>query len=202
MLNRVWNQALTAGAQFIGGLGFIVGLRLGTEEPRFTVEKDLGGIQVRRYRSRIAAETTVSADEESARTTGFRRLAGYIFGGNQPQVKIAMTAPVQQTGSKAGEWVIRFFMPSDRTLDSLPAPDDGAVRLVRVPEEQVAVLRFTGDRSPKAIAARTNELLDALRGSGYEPHGHPVTWLYDPPWTLPFRRRNEVAVPVLVAASP
>lgn len=191
------SQVFKAGSEVVGGVGSVLGLRFATEEPHFMVEQDLGCVQIRRYGSRIAAETTVSADEESARTTGFRRLAGYIFGGNRPQTKIAMTAPVQQAGSSAEDWVIRFFMPSGRTLDSLPDPDDESVRLVRVPEERVAVLRFTGDRSPKAIADRTDELLSRLRDSGYEPHGHPVTWLYDPPWTLPFRRRNEIAVPVL-----
>ena len=77
-----------------------------------------------------------------------------------------------------------------------PEPDDDAVRLVEVPAETVAVLRFSGDRSERAVESRTMELLEVLRDKKIETRGEPVAWFYDPPWTVPFRRRNEVAVPV------
>ena len=92
--------------------------------------------------------------------------------------------------------MIRFFMPAKWSLATLPVPDDDAVRLVEVPAETFAVLRFSGDRGPRAIAERTDELLNTLRDKGFEPTGEPVAWFYDPPWTVPFRRRNEVAVPI------
>jgi len=82
------------------------------------------------------------------------------------------------------------------TMDTLPEPNDHEVGLVTVPGETVAVLRFTGDRGSAAVAARTTELLDELKDTAFNPTGTPVGWFYDPPWTLPFRRRNEVAVPV------
>jgi SOUL heme-binding protein len=195
----------------------IVGIRGGTEEPPHTVQKLAGGVEIREYAPRIAAETTVSAGEEEARNAGFRRLAGYIFGDNGGQAKIAMTAPVAQqrpAGTKIamtapvaqsagddGSWVIRFFMPAKWTLEELPTPNDDRVRLVTVPAETVAVLRFTGDRDAKAVATRTAELRDALRARGYRETGEPTAWFYDPPWTLPFLRRNEVAIGV-TAGSP
>ena len=88
-------------------------------------------------------------------------------------------------------------MPSKWTMDTLPQPDDDNVRLVTVPGETVAVLRFSGDRSPDAVAARRSELLKTLSSNGMQTAGEPVAWFYDPPWTLPFRRRNEIAVPVV-----
>ncbi len=204
MLNKI------AGAlrQVAEGAGTIVGIRHGTEEPSFTVERRIGDVEIRRYGSRIAAETTIDANEEAARNEGFRRLARYIFGGNQGKTKIAMTAPVvQERGQKiamtapvaaqrsgAGQWVIRFFMPSEHTLDTLPRPNDERVLLVTVPAERVAVLRFSGVASPEAVTARTEELLKSLRDNDIQPSGEPLTWFYDPPWTIPFRRRNEVAV--------
>ena len=188
--------------------GTVVGIRSGTEEPPFTVERRLGDVEIRRYGPRIAAETTVDADEDAARNEGFRRLARYIFGGNTSKTKIAMTAPVaQQQGEKiamtapvaaqrdaADQWVIRFFMPADRTLDSLPIPEDDRVRLVNDAPERVAVLGFSGIPSPTSVAARTKELLTTLRANSLEPAGEPLAWFYDPPWTIPFRRRNEVVV--------
>ena len=194
--------------------GSVVGVRHGTEEPAYTVEQLTSGVEIRRYGSRIAAETTVAADEEAARSAGFRRLAGYIFGGNHAETKIAMTAPVAQqvgatrgetismtapvseTAGSNGEWVIRFFMPAEKTLESLPQPNDRAVRLVHVPEEAVAVRRFSGSISSRAVASQTDQLMRTLRENGFEPTGTPAAWFYDPPWTLPALRRNEIAVPV------
>jgi hypothetical protein len=174
----------------------IVGIRLGTEEPQYIRRPLTDTVEIRRYGPRIAAETTVAGDENRARYIGFRRLAGYIFGGNHRDEQISMTAPVAQSRNTSGEWTIRFFMPSKWTMETLPAPDGDQVRIVEVPGETVAVLRFSGDRGPDAVAARTDELLDALRGQDIEPAGDAVAWFYDPPWTLPFRRRNEVAVPI------
>lgn len=208
MLSRVVNVAEQVADAALG----IVGVRVLTEEPSHTTKKLTDTVEIRRYEPRIAAETTVEgSDEEKARSDGFRRLAGYIFGGNQGSQKVAMTAPVSQ-GSAKGEkiamtapvstssdengWIIRFFMPSKWTMATLPTPNDERVRLVEVPAESVAAVRFTGSRSPDAIAAKTKELLDALSAKGVETAGEPVSWFYDPPWTLPFRRRNEVVVPI------
>lgn len=210
MLDKIAGALTQVAGQVAEAGGSIVGIRSGTEEPPFTVQRRLGDVEIRRYGARTAAETAIAADEEKARNEGFRRLARYIFGGNTSQTKIAMTAPVaQQQGQKiamtapvaaqrgtTGEWVIRFFMPADHTLETLPTPNDERVHLVTVPAETVAVLRFTGIASPEAIAARTGELLAALRRAGLDSVGDPVTWFYDPPWTIPFRRRNEIAVGV------
>lgn len=190
----------------------IVGIRSGTEEPPHTVQKLGDGVEIRRYETRIAAETTVTDDEEGARNAGFRRIAGYIFGANHGTSKIAMTAPVAQQKTKgtkiamtapvaqsAGpgdDWVIRFFMPSTWTMGELPTPNDDRVRLVSVPPETVAVLRFNGNRDAKAVAERTEQLQNTLHAYGFDAIGDPTAWFYDPPWTLAFLRRNEVAIPV------
>ena len=208
------NQLRTVFTQVVESVCSVAGIRVGIEQPLHSVEPLIDGVEIRRYGLRIAAQTTVLANEEAARNTGFRRLAGYIFGANHQREKIAMTAPVDQKAIRGGGQkiamtapvskssgadggsVVRFFMPAGWTMDTLPEPNDDEVSLVTVPGETVAVLRFTGDRGSAAVAARTTELLDALKDTAFEPTGTPVGWFYDPPWTLPFRRRNEVAVPV------
>jgi hypothetical protein len=204
------NTIADAVGQIAQGVGNIFGIRLGTEEPAFTVEREVDGVEIRRYGPRIAAETAIGADEEAARNQGFRVLAGYIFGANssgdtiamtapvaqQPSEKIAMTAPVATQRTPSGEWLIRFFMPSKYTLESLPTPNDDRVRLVTVPAETVAVLRFTGNIDPDAVSARTGQLLKVLYRNDIESTGDPLAWFYDPPWTLPCLRRNEVVVGV------
>lgn len=198
----------------------VVGMREGTEEPRFEIHARLGDLEIRDYGPRLAAETLVSAkavqgDEAAARNEGFRRVAGYIFGGNRSGEKIAMTAPVAQaTAAPAkgetiamtapvaqnreagGGWRIRFFLPADRIWERLPVPNDPAVELVRVPGERMAVLRFSGDRGADAVAMRSADLLRALEASAWRATAAPVAWFYDPPWTIPGLRRNEVAVAV------
>ncbi|WP_285033840.1 heme-binding protein [Mycolicibacterium sp. lyk4-40-TYG-92] len=208
------NQMRTFTTQVLSPVTSTVGIRSGLEEPPYDAEPLAGGVQIRRYGRRIAAQTSVEGDEEHARNAGFRRLAGYIFGANHQSGgiamtapvgqqrrtdtgrKIAMTAPVEQQGSQAGGWVIRFFMPAGSTLESLPTPDDERVELVEVPAETVAVLRFTGDRGADSIARHTDHLRDTLRDYGFAVAGDPSAWFYDPPWTLPWRRRNEIAIPV------
>lgn len=188
----------------------VVGIRGGTEEPHYDVVERVGDAELRAYAPRLAAETVVSGSAEAARGEGFRRLAGYIFGGNAGGSRIAMTAPVAQADAGAGQriemtapvaqapagagWSIRFYLPAD--IANPPAPRDARVHIVTVPGETVAVLRFSGIASDGAIAAQRARLLGLLALGAWAPSGPPVTWFYDPPWTLPPFRRNEVAVPV------
>lgn len=190
-----------------------VGVRSGTEEPAFTEVARVGAVEIRTYGERIAAQTVVTGSSEAARNRGFQRLAGYIFGGNTARTSIAMTAPVAQAGDGRSQsiamtapvaqgavgqdrWTIQFFMPSEYTMASLPVPRDPSVVLAVVPAETYAVLRFSGLGSARAVAEKEAELDAALTGSGWAAAGDPVVWFYDPPWTLPPLRRNEVAVRV------
>lgn len=189
----------------------VVGIRSGTPEPKYSVIDHVDAIEIRHYEPRIAAETIIQGSAEQARNQGFRRLAGYIFGGNHVGTKIAMTAPVAQGQSASiamtapvaqsrtdsGGWTIRFFMPAAYTMATLPVPNDPGVRLVSVPAEDYAALRFSGSRSPATVAHEQARLLAALNSSSWQADGDPVAWFYDPPWTLPMFRRNEVAVPVV-----
>ncbi|WP_397415759.1 SOUL family heme-binding protein [Phenylobacterium sp.] len=184
--------------------------RAATEQPAYTVLQRVGSVELRRYGPRLAAETTVRGDEVSARNKGFQAIAGYIFGGNKGKTsiamtapvaqakaeKIAMTAPVAQAPSADGAWRVQFFMPAKYTRATLPTPNNPEVRIVELPSEQFAVLRFSGLAGRTSVAARTKELSDKAAAMGWKVTGPPVVWFYDPPWTLPPMRRNEVAFPV------
>jgi hypothetical protein len=185
------------------------GLRVGAEQPRYVVLVTSGAVEVRRYEPRIAAETTVAGDPLAARNEGFRRIAGYIFGGNQKRTGIAMTSPVAQGASQeiamtspvaqemsATGWKVQFFMPSTYALQDLPTPNDPSVNLVSLPPQTFAVLRFSGSRDPRAVERRQAQLIAHVSANGWTQLGKPVAWFYDPPWTLPFARRNEVAIEV------
>ncbi|MBU8538824.1 heme-binding protein [Roseomonas tokyonensis] len=190
----------------------MVGVRSGTEEPAFDLWEQANGLEIRRYAPRLAAETEVAADEAASREQGFRLLAGYIFGGNRGAVRIAMTAPVAQEAvspqpvriamtapvaqsATASGYRIRFFLPA--ALRDPPVPEDPRVRVVEVPAETVAVLRFSGSTSPQSVADATARLRAALGDTTWQAKGPATAWFYDPPWTIPALRRNEVAVPVV-----
>ena len=202
-------RALPFVSALLLGACSVVGVRSGTEEPRYRTVDRIGAVEIREYGPRIAAETTVEASQLDARSEGFTRIARYIFGGNTAKSSIAMTAPVAQASASIamtapvdqsrvqGGWTIRFFMPAQYTLDTLPVPNDPSVHLVGVPAQTMAVLRFTGARGPEAIAQRQAELMQALAPSRWRIAGAAVAWFYDPPWTLFFLRRNEVAFPVV-----
>ena len=191
----------------------VVGIRGGAEEPAYTVVRTVSpALEIRRYEARIAAETVVAGDERGARGEGFRRLAGFIFGGNEAAASIAMTAPVSTVRSEvapsetiamtapvatartAEGWRVRFFMPAKYTMETLPRPRDGRVAIVAVPPAVYAVYRYSGSISAEGTAKAQGELRRLLEGSGYAAEGEVVNWFYDPPWTLPPLRRNEAAV--------
>lgn len=134
------------------------------EQPSYTVIRSLGDVEVRDYPPMIVAEVEVSGERKRAINAGFRMIADYIFGNNSPSKKIPMTAPVtQQAGeniamtapvsqqSAGGAWRVRFVMPSGYTLETLPTPNNAAVKLVVVPAERFAVIRFSGLAGDEAV---------------------------------------------------
>lgn len=186
------------------------GYVLAVEEAAFrSVLKD-GVYELRDYPALVVAETLVRGGQKEAAGQGFRRLAGYIFGGNRSRAKIAMTAPVAQrpTSEKIamtapvgqtpiGEgWVVRFTMPSGYTLATLPEPVDPNVRLRETPPARYAVVRFSGLAHPDDVARQTAWLSTWIAQRKLTPTGPATLAQYNPPWTLWFLRRNEVMTPV------
>jgi SOUL heme-binding protein len=109
--------------------------------------------------------------------------------------KIAMTAPVEVTSSHSG-LVVRFFMPAKYSKEQLPEPSDPRVKLIELPPTTVAVLRFSGSTGDAAVTIYTVLLMKALQSKKWKVAGPATALFYNPPWTLPFLRINEVAIPV------
>ena len=182
------------------------------DEPDYTVISKLKGAEVREYAPLIRAETVVSGPYKESLNTGFRILANYIFGGNTSEQKIAMTAPVGAEASRSGEkiamtapvgaeatergWTVSFVMPAKYTLDTLPRPLDARITLRQVPAARVAALRFRGWAGEASVAEHKAELAGIIAEAGLVALGEPTVAQYNPPWTLPFLRRNEILVAV------
>jgi DNA gyrase inhibitor GyrI len=189
---------------------------MATEEPVYEVTLRDGAFEVRSYAPTVIAEVTVTGNQRTAASKGFRLLAGYIFGGNQRREgiamtapvsvlptneKIAMTAPVSQSRrneQQPEEWVVRFTMPRGLGIEQLPIPNDPQVKTKAVPQSRYAVLRFSGRATQEDFDSRSAELKAWLPAHQLQPIGPPSLAQYNPPWTLWFMRRNEV----LIAVSP
>lgn len=184
-----------------------------TEEAAYTVEKTAGRFEVRRYEPQVVAEVRVEAAMEAAGNQAFRLLYGYISGDNRGRTKIAMTAPVgQEPAQGQGEkiamtspvsqqktsntWAVTFMMPSSYTLETLPEPRDSRVRLRRVPAQRMAAVRYRGRWTRQGYEQHLDRLQTWMEQNGLQPAGTPVWARYNPPFTPPFLRRNEVLIPV------
>ena len=163
------------------------------EEPRWELLTTLDSVEIRQYEPSIQAVTQLQSSGETSE--GFRRLAGYIFGGNERSQSIAMTAPVEETLEQNSP-MMAFTLPAEYALEDLPTPDDGTVTLRPVEGRTVAAIRFSGWATSGAITRKQKELLAILDQHGIVTVGVPALNQYNPPWTLPFLRRNEVAVEI------
>ena len=187
---------------------------MATEQPKYSVEISEPPCEVRTYAPTIVAAVHVSGTREEAVGAGFRILAGYIFGGNQTQGKIAMTAPVTQSASQKiamtapveqsevrGEWEVRFTMPAAYTLNTLPKPRDPRIELLELGGRRVAAVTFSGFWSDSNLQSHQAQLAEFLKRHQLTALSTPIYAYYDPPWTPWFWRTNEVLVDIAAESS-
>jgi hypothetical protein len=199
---------------------------MATEEPAFKVISKSGSFEIRQYSVMLVAETMVEGDMDEASNRGFRRIADYIFGNNQAaqggtSAKIAMTAPVTVepqsekiamtapvTVSAAGtesvmtasnKWRVHFVMPSQYTLANIPQPKNSEVKLREIPGKVFAVNSYTGFNTEARVQSKTDELSAWVSSQKLKPLSSPQLSRYDPPWTLPMFRRNEIMIEIEAA---
>ena len=193
------------------------------EEPKYKVLLSDGPFEIRQYDPVLIAETIVDGDMDEASNKGFRRIADYIFGNNQianssASEKIAMTAPVtvepqsehmsmtepvmieaQSHGSmmqSAKQWRVNFVMPSRYTLASIPKPKNSTVTLREVPARYFVVLKYSGFNTVSRVQSETQKAIEWALKNRSTIMGAPKLSRYDPPWTLPMFRRNEIMIEI------
>lgn len=184
------------------------------EEPKFTLLEKDQAFELRIYEQKLIAEVEVGGDMRDATSKGFRLIADFIFGNNTSQTgkpekismtapvsiepraeKISMTAPVGVQEANNG-WKVYFVMPSQYTLDTLPKPNNPLVIIKQVPSQKFAVIRFSGLVDEEKMAKKAEDLKQWAENKKLKMLGNPELSRYNPPWTLPFLRRNEVMVEV------
>jgi hypothetical protein len=215
----------------VAGLGGLLTLWLGwgayvsktTERVPFERVGQFDGVELRQYPRSVLVETTAPDTR-----TAFRRLFRYINGANERRESVSMTAPVAtrggkipmtapvrtsrerggpatnetgDTGSGTGTVTMGFYLPGEYTPESTPTPTDRRVTVTVEPAQTVAVRQFSWYATAERVARERERLLRALARRRVETRGDPVLFQYNDPWTPPFMRTNEVAVPVDPAAN-
>ncbi|MFN7674984.1 SOUL family heme-binding protein [Flavobacterium sp.] len=156
------------------------------------VEKDF---EIRFYPAATMATITSSAKSyKELGSSGFSKLAGYIFGGNSTQQKIAMTAPVYMDVNDTVS-SMSFVMPSEYNKDNLPKPNNSEVKIVTSADEYVAAITFGGFASTQDINENIEKLENALKANSISYYGNFRYLGYNPPYQL-FGRKNEIIVSV------
>ena len=200
--------AVIIGIVLVGGI--LAGpIMSDVETPEYEVVESRGDIEIRQYGPMIIAEVQTEGGREEAIRDGFRMLADYIFGNNTVQQDIAMTAPVQQQESDeiamtapvqqqsaGGSWQVSFVMPSEYTLATLPEPKDGRITVKEIPSKKFAVIVFSGTHSDENVKEHEKRLMDYVQAGSMSVTSPPKYAFYNPPWTLPVMRRNEVMIEI------
>ena len=192
-------------------MGVSVMTERGAKEPSYTVERAADGYEVRRYEPYLVAEAEVPPDSDDPLGTGFRMLFDYIRGANRRRTGIPMTKPVlkektpgetiamtkpvlrQEEGTKTR---VAFVLPAEYTLETVPQPDNPDIHIRAVPARRLAVVRFSGYATETVMAEKRSLLAARLARDGLNPRGPFLAAYYNPPWTPPFMRRNEVLAPL------
>jgi len=114
-----------------------------------------------------------------------------------------MTAPVSlsaiQQGNdmaSANKWRVHFVMPGKYTMTNIPLPNNAEVKLREIPGKFFAVHSYTGFNSVARVQTKSDELLEWLQSKNFKPLSSVQLSRYDPPWTLPMFRRNEIMVEI------
>ena len=166
-----------------------------TEAHNYSVVKEYETFEVRQYEPALFSYTVMQSDAyKNVSSKGFRRLAGYIFGSNDKNQKIAMTSPVVMDLDDS--ITMKFKIPNGMNLEDLPTPNSKTVRFKEEPQKTLAVIRFGGQSSDKKIAKYTELLKKTLKNEGIN-HTNQFSYLgYNPPFEV-FGRRNEVVVELI-----
>ena len=167
-----------------------------TELQPYKIIKKVDNIEIRFYPATTLATVTSNAKTyRELAGPGFRKLAGFIFGGNDKNTKIAMTSPVQMDINNESS-SMSFVMPKGYNASNLPIPNDSGVKIQQSADEYVAAIRFGGFVNEKKLNIYENKLLKILLEKGITTIGNCRYLGYNPPYQL-FGRRNEVIIRIV-----
>lgn len=186
----------------------------GVEIAPYSVSESDGEIEIRSYDELVLVSAPMKGNMDN-NEGAFNKLFAYISGENKGSAKIDMTAPVlmDPNGSegqkiamtapvivdqdeKSSDWIMSFVLPREFSFETAPRPTNPEVTLSRITDLEVAAIKFSGVLNNKNAQKHREQLESWISKNGYKVTGAYKTAGYNPPWTLPNLRRNEVLIPV------
>ncbi|MFT6751653.1 MAG: hypothetical protein ACI9VI_002484 [Candidatus Azotimanducaceae bacterium] len=175
----------------------VAGNAMAIEQPSYSVILENGKFEIRSYPRHIVAETIVRGEFDNVGNRAFRRLGGYIFGSNDADKKISMTAPVTQQATDDG-YFVRFYMPVEHDLSDLPEPLDNTVTVRESAGGTFAVISYKGGWKQKLYLEQKSVLLEELeQHPDWIVSGEPIWARYNSPMMPAFLRLNEILIPIV-----
>jgi hypothetical protein len=217
LINKVLQKILLFLTLLTGGSAMAI------EEPKYNIIQSDGDFEIRHYMPMLIALTEADGDMDEASSKGFRVIADFIFGNNldpthQQKTKIAMTAPVTVVPESvkiemtapvsltpkssevdirtSAKWRIHFVMPAQYTMTSIPKPKNTAVTLEEVPSKYFVVFKYSGFNTVSKVQDNVLKAQQWAKERSLIMIGAPMLARYDPPWTLPMFRRNEIMIEI------
>ncbi len=177
---------------FIGVQLFALKSQHNIETYPYTVSKTFKKFEIRTYEASLFTSVNSNTkDFKNASSKGFSVLAGYIFGGNEKNEKIAMTSPVAMSLEESMTMMFLFFKKFNR--NNLPKPNASNIEFLEIPEKKVAAISFGGWANNKKIALQKQKLINALNNKGIK-HTSKFYYLgYNAPYEV-FNRKNDIIV--------
>lgn len=186
---------------------------MATDEPEFKLILKEDKFEIREYAPKIIAQVEIFGDFDDASSKGFKILADFIFGNNTSNdgnSKIEMTAPVEMeplsqkinitkpvlAEGRDNNWIVSFIMPNEFTLETLPKPNNKSIKISSIPKEKYAVIVFSGLVRESSYLDKEKLLNEFIKEKKLKSSGEIKIARYNPPWTLPFFRRNELMIKV------
>ena len=166
------------------------------DEPSYELISKFESIEIRQYKKIIVATTIKKSSYKDATYSGFRTLANYIFGNNDKEVKIPMTAPVITTMPTNESIEITFIMSDDYSLDNLPKPRSDDILFKELILGKVAVIKFGMWATPKRIMKMQGKLEKYLSENNIQTSSDYLVAQYNSPWVIPPFRRNEIIISI------
>lgn len=196
-MTKTFFLSVTALLLLIGLVMLLFSFKTGKiEMPQYTVIKKYNDVEIRQYPKMVVAQTTLpDTAMDKNMNNGFRTIAGYIFGGNDSNQKIAMTAPVVMTMGDTA--TMYFVMPKQYKKDQLPKPTSSKVKILEEAEKVLAVITFGGFSSAEKVALYRKKLASVLNQNQIKMVGPYLYMGYNAPWDI-INRRNEVAIEVVM----
>jgi hypothetical protein len=171
---------------------FAINSQRNIETYPYKVIKKYDTFEIRNYEAALFTSVKLTTKEyKKASSKGFSILAGYIFGKNEKNEKIAMTSPVSM--SLDDSITMMFMVPKKKNKETLPQPSNSQIEFREEPAKTVAAITFGGWVNDEKIEKYKNKLIASLEAKEI-PYTNRFYFLgYNPPYEV-FNRKNEVIV--------